>query len=111
MTQSDLKKRTRKSTKNEEDSLNKPKPKKGRGKAIEKEEANEDNAVSEEIIMASFETNVSSNDIEVEDGGSKGKRLLSEPFQLDVKSHLFKFFIINSTNIKKMDARTTFAIN
>ena len=74
MSQPDLKKRTRKSTKHDNDSLNKPKPKKSRGKAIKKEETNEDNAASKDLIMASFETNASSSLIDdIEDGGSKGK--------------------------------------
>ena len=79
MSQPDLKKRTRKSTKNDDDSLNKPKPKKSRGKATEKEETNEDNATRKDLIMASSETNASSNLIDdIEDGGSKGKLITFE---------------------------------
>ncbi|RIA99432.1 hypothetical protein C1645_869989 [Glomus cerebriforme] len=63
--QPDLKKRTRSKTKNDDDSLNKPQPKKSRGKAIKKE--------SEDVISSESKVTPGlANDTE-EGGGSQAQ--------------------------------------
>jgi hypothetical protein len=67
MSEFDSKKRTRSKTKNDDDTLNKPQPKKSRGKAIKREEIKD---------VIPLESNVSpslENDNEVEGDSSQGK--------------------------------------
>jgi hypothetical protein len=75
MSQPDLKKR-RKGVKNDDDSLDKSKPKKSRGKTIVNKEINEDNPVSEGVSKISSENNEPLDDVGSEDAGSKGKLII-----------------------------------
>jgi hypothetical protein len=93
MSELDSKKRTRSKTKNDDDSLNKPQPKKSRGKAIKEEEIKDENnlesndslnkpqpkksrgkAIKKEEIKDenNLESNVSSS-LENNDDNSQGK--------------------------------------